>query len=115
MHFNVPIDDLGNARPLEKASVSVAAIGDNTLVAGATGRRVRLVGGLLVASGGANTVTISDGTTALTGAMDIPADGYLPLGFSARGLVDDTAAGLSLVLELTAATLVAGFVQFVVI
>lgn len=91
------------------AVVSAATAGNNTLVAAVAGKKIRVIAVVLVASGGANTVRFesdADGT-ALTGQMDLAADGQLILSKNGFGWFE-TVAGELLNLELSAATAVAG-------
>ena len=97
--------------------VSAASAGDNTLVAAAgASNKIRVLGGMLVATGGANTVRFESGAsgTALTGQMDIVSDGQLPIPFIPLGNFE-TAANTLLNLELSAATSVAGWLVYVVV
>jgi len=91
------------------AVIAAATLGDNTLVAAVTGKKIRVLAVFLVASGGANTVRFeSDAAgTALTGQMDLGADGQLVLPLNGFGWFETVAAEL-LNLELSAATAVAG-------
>ena len=91
------------------ASIEAATGGDNTLVAAVTAKKIRVLSVVLVASGGANTVAFeSDAAgTALTGDMDIAADGQLVLPLNGFGWFE-TVAGELLNLELANATAVAG-------
>ena len=91
------------------AVIDAAAAGDNTLVAAVTGKKIRVLSAVLVASGGAITVRFESGAagTALTGLMDLTADGQLVVPLNGFGWFE-TAAGALLNLELSAATLVAG-------
>lgn len=103
-----------NGAEVKSAVVSAASAGDNTLVAAVTGKRIRVVSGFLVASGGANTVRFESGAsgTALTGQMDIADNGQLEISFSPVGHFS-TAKSTLLNLELSAATSVAGFINYV--
>jgi hypothetical protein len=96
------------------AAVSAADLGDNTLVAAVTARQLRVLAFVLVAAGGANTVRFESGAggTALTGQMDLAADGQLVAPYNPAGWFE-TAAGALLNLELSAATLVAGFLVYI--
>lgn len=100
--------------PVKRAAVAATAMGDNTLVAAVTGKSIRVLALVLVASGGANTVRLeSDAAgTALTGQMDLAADGQLVLPYNPAGWVA-TVAGELLNLELSAATAVAGMLLYV--
>lgn len=96
------------------AVIAATGIGDNTLVAAVTGKKIRVLSLFLVASGGANTVRLESGAsgTALTGLMDILADGQLVLPENGGGWFE-TAINTLLNLELSAATLVAGGLTYV--
>ena len=91
------------------AVIAAASAGDNTLVAAVTGKKIRVLAAFLVASGGANTVRFESGAagTALTGLMDLGADGQLVLPLNGFGWFESASAVL-LNLELSAATAVAG-------
>ncbi len=91
------------------ASIAAASAGDNTLVAAVTGKKIRVLAVVLVASGGANTVAFETaaGGTALTGDMDIADNGQLVLPLNGFGWFETDAAAL-LNLELANATAVAG-------
>lgn len=105
------------ARTPTFAVVSAATAGDNTLVAAAGGSlKIRVLSLVLVATGGANTVALESGAsgTALTGDMDLVADGQLILPFSPVGWCE-TAANTLLNLELSAATSVAGVICYITV
>lgn len=94
------------------AAIAASGIGDSTLVGAVTApenRKIRVLGVSLVASGGANTVRFESGAggTALTGLIDLAADGQWTLPPTGHGWFE-TAAGALLNLELTAAGAVAG-------
>ena len=95
------------------AVIAAATMGDNTLVAAVTGKRIRVLAAVLVASGGENTARFESGAggTALTGPMDLGADGQLVLPLNGFGWFQ-TAAGALLNLELSAATSVAGVLVY---
>jgi hypothetical protein len=96
--------------------VAVASA-DNTLVAAAgAGIKIRVVQLVLVASGGANNVRLESGTggTALTGVMNLAANGQLILQHNSAGWCE-TAANALLNLELSAATAVGGVLGYVLI
>lgn len=97
------------------AVVQAAVAGDNTLVAAVPGKQIRVVSLVLVASGGANSVRLESGAggAALTGVMDLIADGQLILEQNMAGWCAPTAAGALLNLELAAATAVAGVLGYV--
>lgn len=101
---------------VNSAVVSAATLGDNTLVAAVTGKRIVVLGGVLVATGGANTVRFESGAsgTALTGQMDIGDNGQLTIPPYDHGHFR-TASGALLNLELSAATSVAGWITYVLV
>jgi hypothetical protein len=95
----------------------VAAAGtDTTLVAGVAARKIRVVSLVLVASGGANNVRLESGTggTALSGVMNLAANGQLILGRGGSGWCE-TAMGALLNLECSAATAVGGMLSYVLV
>jgi hypothetical protein len=92
--------------PLFNVPISLSATGDIVVLQG-VGRAIRVHQITLVASGGANTVTLRSGTTALTGAIDLAADGQYVSPDSPQGLAQ-TSYDEALNLLMTAATLVAG-------
>lgn len=98
------------------AAIAAASIGDNTLVAAVTGKKIRVVSLFMVASGGANSTRFESaaGGTALTGVMDLIADGQLVLPHNPAGWFETAAAAL-LNLELSAATAVAGALGYVLV
>ncbi len=99
---------------VQHVSVSAASTGDNTLVAAVTGKKIRVIALVLVASGGANTVALeSDASgTALTGRMDIIDNGQLVLPYNPAGWCETATAKL-LNLELSTNTSVAGVLDYV--
>jgi hypothetical protein len=97
-----------------KAVVAASTGGDNTLVAAVSGKKIRVLALVLVASGGANTVRLESAAsgTALTGQMDLVSDGQLILPYNPAGWCE-TVAGQLLNLELSAGTSVAGVLTYV--
>jgi hypothetical protein len=86
-----------------------ATIGDNTIKGLLTGKKLRIVGGLIVASGGANTVVIkssaantifSFGAMAANAVVTLPFHDNWEMGFF------ETNAGEDLIVNLSAATIV---------
>ncbi len=96
------------------AVVSVSAIADNQIVAAVAGKRIAVLGYVLDASGGVNTATWKSGSSAIAGAMDLLADTPFSSGWNPNAWFV-TAKGAALNLALTAATLVAGHVTYVLI
>lgn len=101
---------------VQYAVVAAATLGDNTLVAAVTGKKIRVVSLALVASGGANSVRLESGAggTALTGVMALAANGQLVWQYNPAGWCETAAAAL-LNLELSAALSVAGLLTYVLI
>lgn len=105
---------LTNGRYVPQYSVIDHAAADNTIVAAATGKKIRVYAYALVASGGANTVRWESGTggTALTGQMSLAATtGQLVVPFNPLGHFE-TAESALLNLELSAATSVDGHITW---
>lgn len=84
------------------------SIGDNTLLAAVTGKKIRVCGGLILASGGANTVLLKSGANNLFSLGAMAANGALPLPFHDNWEMGwfETNAGEALIANLTAATIV---------
>ncbi len=101
--------------PILRAAISGAAANQD-LVAAVAGRSILVIAAHFRASGGANTLRLesSNGGDALTGAMDIPADGPLDMPYNPAGHVQ-TVAGESLNMELANATLVAGWLVYALV
>lgn len=95
------------------AIVDAATSGDNTLVSAVTGRKIRVLSLYLVASG-AVTARFESGAggTALSGQMQIGANGVLALPFNPAGWFETAAAAL-LNLELSGAVSVDGGLSYV--
>ena len=91
------------------AKVDVNSLGDNTIIAAVAGKKLRLLGVVLVAAG-IVTVKIKSDSTDLTGPMDMAANGTLE-SHTAWGLLE-TSAGEALVLNLSSAAEVAGCLQY---
>lgn len=100
---------------LQYASVDAAASGDNTLVAAVSGKRIRVLSLFLVASG-AVTVAFESGAsgTALTGDMNVGANGNVTMPFNPEGWFQ-TVAGELLNMELGGATSVDGCLTYVLV
>lgn len=99
---------------VQRAIIDAATLGDNTLVAAVTGKKIRVLSLFVVASGGANTLRFESGAggTPLSGQMSLAANGVLALPHNAEGWFETTAAAL-LNLELSAATSVDGALTYV--
>lgn len=100
---------------IKRAAVSGAASGDNTLVAGVTGKKIKVLGLLLVAD---STVAIrlesAAGGTAITGVMTTTAENLticLPMTVPGHQWVE-TAASALLNMELGGAVQVSGCIVY---
>jgi hypothetical protein len=103
-------------RDQKHAVIDAASAGDNTIVSAVAGKRILVTSYMIVASGGANTLLRFEsgaGGTALTGEMDIGADGVISADYNPGGCFAPTAAGALLNLQITAATSVDGHLSYV--
>jgi hypothetical protein len=102
--------------PLQRAAVSGATSGDNTLVAAVTGKKIKVVALQLVAAGAVNIRLESGaGGTALTGVMALAAAGDGFIWPPCPGVTwVETAAGALLNLELSGAVQVSGVLVYFV-
>lgn len=101
---------------VKRAVVSASTQGDNSLVAAVPGKRIVVISGFFAASGGANTLTFESGTDTgeVTGALDIIDNGNLFLPEAVYGHFE-TAKGEALNLQLTAATAVGGWINYITV
>jgi hypothetical protein len=95
--------------------VSAASSGDNTIVSGSAGYEIMVLSGAIVASGSVN-VKFTDGLagTPITGVMNFVSNSgvaipYVPIGNF------HTSAGNPLVLNLSGATLVGGWLTYILV
>lgn len=108
MPGTMPFDGVLDIR---RIVVSQSATGD--LLAGITGKRIRVVSGLLFAAGAVD-VKFRSNTTDLCGVLKLAASGDgFPLNESMLGHVE-TQAGEALNLSLSASVVVSGYVNCVV-
>ena len=100
---------------LQYASVDAASSGDNTLVAAVAGKRIRVLSLFLVASGAVTVAFESSASgTALTGDMNVGANGNVVMPFNPEGWFQ-TVAGELLNMELGGATSVDGCLTYVLV
>jgi len=92
--------------------ISFSAIADNVVQAAVSGQKVKVVGYLISASGGANTVTWKTSATAISGPFDLAADEELGRQGTRLDPVMETVAGQGLNLALSAATAVTGEISY---
>ena len=95
------------------ASFSDATGDRNVVVAADATRKIRVLSYSLNAAGGLNTITWETAATALSGAMDILDNTFIHAS-CVHGLME-TVANEALNISMTAATLVAGHVTYVLI
>lgn len=95
-------------------AVDKASSGDNEVVAAVTGKKIRVLAGLLVMTGTAVTIRFESGAggTALTGQMTPTQGNVIPLAFCPLGHFE-TAPGAALNLELGGAQSVDGWLVYV--
>lgn len=101
---------------VQHAVIDHAESGDNTVVAAVAGKKIRVVGFVLVAAGAVDARFESDADgTALTGVMTLAAAGdRIASGFSPLGWFE-TAAGELLNLELSGAVSVDGMLTYLLV
>lgn len=99
------------------AAIDAASSGDNTIVSAVTGKKIRVLGVLLISAGDA-TIRFESGAggTALTGQMTVSAgSGFmLPTADSDVGYFQ-TAAGELLNLEISAGVSMDGFIVYITV
>jgi hypothetical protein len=96
-----------------RAAISAAASGDNTILVAVTGKRLCVLGIFLMAAGAVN-ATVKSNTTALSGAIPLAANGGFVVPPPANPEMDwlETNAGEALVLTLSGAVQVSGFITY---
>ena len=104
-----------SVQEIRRAVIDHGSIGDNTIIAAVTGKKIRVFDLLLVAAG-AVTVRFESGAsgTALTGQMSLAANTGFAAGFNPCGHFE-TASGELLNLELGGAQSVDGWVVYALI
>jgi hypothetical protein len=110
MTVNMKIGASDGAASLSRAVINSAAGGDIVLVAGVAGQIIRCYK-FLIYNTTALSLTFKDGVTALSGPMALPALGQLLLPMDGEPWFQ-ASAGANLVLNASAATLVAGTIWF---
>lgn len=110
----IPAMNGAGAGKLNKV-ISISGATDNVVIAAqGAGRAIRIHQLSLVASGGANTFTLKSGSSAITGANDLAADGQYQTGDSPDGLYT-TGYDEAFVITLVNATLVTGSLKYSII
>ena len=103
----------GAHAPIKYAKISAASSGDNTLVAAVTGKKIRVLDVLIIATDAVTTSFESGASgTALTGDMSLAANGGYAPGFNPHGHFE-TVAGELLNLELGGAVQVDGWLIYI--
>jgi len=100
-------DVSGDVRTTITIPISTAASGDTTLVVAVTGKRIVVVDGAIVSAGAVN-VKFESNTTDITGAMSLATGIPVPVG----GF--KTAASESLLINLSGAVQVSGWLEYYV-
>lgn len=98
------------------APVSAASNGDNVVVSATGGKKIRVISGAIVASGSVN-VQFLDGTPgggALTGVMNFVSNSGVQIPYAPSGNFQ-TSVGNALVLNLSGAILVGGWITYLLI
>jgi hypothetical protein len=107
--------DQYSAQDVRRAVIDHNSLGDNTIIAGVTGKKIRVLD-IMAIAGGATTVRFESGAsgTALTGQMSLTTNtGFAP-GFNPVGHFE-TAAGELLNMELGGAQTVDGWVVYILV
>lgn len=94
------------------ASIAASSSGDNTIVAAVTSKKIRVIRFSLSASGTVNAKWKSGSGTDLTGLFYMVANGGAGANYTPVGLFE-TASNTALVLNLSGATAVGGFLTYV--
>lgn len=96
------------------AVINVAASGDNTIVAGVTNKRIRVLEYALVVGTGGDQVTFKNGLagTAVTGPMRFAANGGISASYSPVGLFE-SASSASLALNSSLGSQISGHLVYV--
>ena len=109
--FNVTID--GNSSPLSSAVINIGSSGANTVIAGQTGKIIRVFRLAMVPLTSV-TATIQDGgATALTGALPLAANQELIFNYDTQPWFI-TSAGNAFEIKLSSGVSVGGVVYFTV-
>jgi hypothetical protein len=109
--LDIDPSDAGTLQATKFAVIDVASSGDNTIITAVGGKQFRILSYVLVASGGANTLTFKSAATALTGGMGLASTG----GVSAESMYGLMQGGTNenFILNLSAATSVDGHIAYI--
>lgn len=97
--------------PIKFAAIAAASLGDNTIIALVSGRRLRVLSYVIVAAGAVSAKFQSGATTDLTGLMSLAANGGVSAPFSPVGHFE-TLVGEALTISLGGAVALAGHVAY---
>ena len=96
---------------MQSAPINVSASGDQTLIAGVNGSAYAVYGMILVAAGSVS-VTIKNGSTALTGPIPLAASSQFSFPLNVDTSYASVTPGNALVINLSGATQVSGIVYY---
>jgi hypothetical protein len=102
----------GGMTNIEYAAVAASSSGNNTLVLGVSGKNIRILSCMVIVAA-AVTIRFESGPdgTAISGQIQLPANGGFTLPFSQAGW-GESLNGALLNLELSSAVAVAGFLVY---
>lgn len=100
-----------NPELLQTAPINVATAGDATIVPAVAGKRIKVVGYVLVA-GGSVSVTWKSNATPLSGPLSLAANGGVSAHAAPPGFVLRTNRGEGLVLNLSGSVQVGGHITY---
>jgi hypothetical protein len=110
--FTSLIQQIGGAKNIKYAVIDAASSGDNTLVAATSGKKIAILGCVLVAAGSVNVRFESGaGGTAMSGQINLTTNSGFTLPYSEGGW-SQTAVGALLNLELSGAVSVDGMLIY---
>lgn len=107
----LPTQILGITNP-KRATISSSTSGDNTVVAAVTGKKIRVTALHLVTEG-AVVLTWKSGATSISGALPYVGNSGLAMGNGASPIGLDTTSGEALVLNLSQAVGVRGWLAYI--
>ena len=99
------------------AAIAITASGDNTVVTGVASKKIYVLSGVLMSSTVTNLKwwTVSTAGTALSGVMSVPAQGGYQIPWNPVGAIATNQTGVALILNSSAASIVGGFITYVVV
>ncbi len=97
------------------APVSAASMGDNVVVLATGGKKIRVISGAIVAAGSVNVQFLDDPAgTPLTGVMNFVSNSGVQIPYAPSGNFQ-TSIGKALVLNLSGAILVGGWISYLLL